>query len=370
MKEKWEQAKRWFLGLARWQQILLGVVVLALLLFSGGAEPEPTPAPQMKLIVSPKESELHARAIVMYGQTQPVRDVALSVQTQGEVVSINAKEGNRLRKGDVILSVDARERPERLAQAKAELKQREIEYEAARKLQRRGFESDIRLAQSKAQLEQARAALKQTQLDAGFAELRAPFDGILEEVNREIGDFAGVGTFGLEGAAARIVDLDPLLVVAQLPEKDRGEVAIGDEAEAKLADGRVVRGYVSHLGHVANAQSRTFKVEVEVPNPNAAIPAGITAELIVKGRQQLAYGLPASVLGLDDTGRVGVKHLDADNRVLFEPVEIIEETPQHLWVSGLPERMRLITTGHAYVSAGQEIPADAIQMEAGDEQPH
>ncbi len=370
MKEKWEQAKRWFLGLARWQQILLGMAVLLLLVFSGGSEPPvETPPSQVKLAVTHMQAEDHARAIVMYGQTQPVRDVSLNVQTAGEVVSIRAKEGERLRKGDVILTVDARDRPQRLTQAKALLKQREIEYEAARKLQKRGFQSDIALAQALAQLELARAGLKQAQLDTDFAQLRAPFDGLLEEVNREIGDFAGIGTFGLEGAAARIVDLDPLLVVAQLPERDRGEIRIGDEAEAKLADGMVVRGYVTHLAHVADAQSRTFHIEVEVPNPDYALPAGITAELIVHGAPRKAYATSASVLGLDDAGRVGVKRLDAENKVIFEPIEIIEETADHLWISGPPDVMKLITTGQAYVSAGQVIPADAIKMEAGDADP-
>lgn len=358
-----------FFALTIWQQRAAAAVILVIvlkLLFGGDAPPPPAEIGAPKIALTLLQAQPHRRAIVLYGETQPVRDVSLNAQASGQVTALLAKEGAFLRQGEAILQIDPRNRPERLAQAKALMKQREIEYEAARKLQKRGFESAVRLAQAKAALEDARANLKQMQLDSGFLQLTAPFDGLLEVINVEEGDFVGIGTFGVEGAAARMVDLSPLLVKAQLAERDRSEVHIGDEAMARLGDGREAPAIVSYLGNVADGQSRTFAIEAEISNSDFALPAGVTAELTVYGMPRMAYSVSASVLGLNDAGEVGIKRLNDKNKVVFEPVEIIEEGPSHLWIAGLPDTMRLITTGQAYVSAGQVIAPDAIEQEQAD----
>ena len=357
-------ARGWFSALARWQQIALVVVVLLLLraLFAGSEPPSSPPPSQVRIEVSERKAEPHQRAIVMYGSSWPARDVNLNAQASGQVMDVIAKEGAFLQKGEPILSIDARERPERLAQAEAILKQREIEYEAARKLQKRGFESEVRLAQSKAQLEEARASLKQIRLETKFLTLSAPFDGLLEAVNVEEGDFVGIGTFGVEGATARMVDVNPLIIKARLAETDRAEVVVGDAARVRLADGSEHDAVVSMLGNVADAQSRTFAIEAEVRNPDLSLPAGVSAELTVFGAARSAYRVSGSVLGLNDAGEVGIKRLDEENRVLFEPAEILEEAADGLWIAIEPQQMRLITAGHAYVSAGQLLAPEVVEV--------
>lgn len=356
--------KRRFIALARWQQVSLLLVALWLLnglLFGSNEEASKTPQ-GVRLVVEERSAQPHQRTIVLYGSTQPVRDVALGAQASGQVAKIVAKEGSAIKRGDVILQIDVRDNPQRLSQAKAQLRQTEIEYEAARKLQKSGFESKVKLAQSKTALESARARLKQTQLEAGFLELTAPFDGLLESINVKEGDFVGIGTFGVEGAAARMVDVHPLLVKGRLAERDAGLVNMGEPAQAQLAGGRLIDGLVHYVGNVADSQNRTFAVEIELPNLEGTLPVGVTAEMHLKTAPQMAYSVPASVLGLNDAGEVGIKYLDSENRVQFAPIHIIEESADALWVTGLPEQVRLITLGHAYVSAGQIIEAQRIEM--------
>lgn len=347
------------------------LIALLLLLFGGilsGSDDkaENTADFPVNIKVESRQAELHRRMIVVYGSTQPVRDVNLNAQTQGAVMAIPAKEGMMLKKGDVILEVDVRDRQARYSQAKALLKQREIEYEAARKLNRGGFQSEISLAQAKTQLEDARANLKRLELDLEFSKLTAPFDGRLDRVNVEVGDFVGIGTFGVEGATARLIDTDPMLAIAEVTEKDRPYLSIGLEADVKLGIGMQREGVVSYLGYVADDFSRTFRVEVELSNPNDAIPAGVTAELHIPGKEALAYHVKPSMLALDDEGRVGIKRLDANNTVVFEPVEMIEDSPEGMWVMGPPDEIRLVTVGQAYLSAGLTVPADAIQEESNE----
>lgn len=356
----------------RHPRIAAGVAaaLVALILLAGGGSPPPEEAPNRpKIQVEQRAAELHRRSIVVYGATEPVRDIMLNAQTSGMVTEIVAKEGDLVEKGAVILKIDPRERAEQVQQAQSLLSQRQIEYEAARKLNRGGFQSKISLAESLAQLKQAQLELKRATLDLEFSDLTAPFDGRVEQIAVEVGDFVGIGVFGLEGAPARVVQDDPMLVVARLSEKDRPHVNQGDVAMARLNDGREFYGVVRFVGDVADANSRTFRVEAVFDNADGALKGAMTAELHIKGNETMAYRIRPSMLALDDDGRVGVKHLDESNTVRFEPVEIIEDDREGMWIATEPEQMRLITFGQAYMSSGQVIAAEMIHEQGaqGDE---
>ncbi len=348
--------------------VLVGLWLLSGLLFPPDGTPEERDAAQATgvdletvLAVEKLRSQPHQRKVVLYGATAPYRRVALKAETQGTVKAIPAAEGGILEQGDVIVEIDVRNRRAQLARAKALLKQREIEYNAAQKLQAQGFQTEIRLAEAKTNLEEARVTLHEIELDLQYTKLRAPFDGILENVNVEIGDFVGVGVFGGEGDLATVVDPSPLLIVGQISERDRAHIAKGEKAIGHIREiNRDVTGEVTYLSSVADTESRTFRVEVSIPNPDYVMPAGLTTELEIPAETVDAYFVSPSVLALDDEGEVGVKVLDADNIVRFRPVEIVEDTKEGMWIAGLPPEITLITLGQAFVSAGQQLDAAMV----------
>ncbi len=128
------------------------------------------------------EPQEHARKLVLYGVTEPNRSVSIKAETQGTVKNILAKEGNYLKRGQVILQIDMQDRQAKLIQAKALVNQRRIEYKAAKKLQKKGFQSEVRLAETLARLEEAKAGLKRIQLDISYTSVRSPFSGVLEKL--------------------------------------------------------------------------------------------------------------------------------------------------------------------------------------------
>lgn len=305
-------------------------------------------------------SELHQRYVTLYGATEANRKVHLKAETQGAVIAIPATEGQTLKKGDVIVEIDERDRRARYAQAKALLEQRRIEHQAAKKLQEEGFQTEIRLAEAKTRLEEAKVNLRQIDLDLQFTKLRAPFDCVLETINVEVGDFVGVGVFGGEGALATVVDHDPLLIIGQVAERDRNHIEVGATAKGELSDGTKLEGTITYLASVADTESRTFRIEVQIPNAAREIPAGVTAELAIPAEQQHAYFVSPSVLSLDDDGQVGVKVVDEHNVVRFMKVEILEDGQSGMWIAGLPEQVNMITLGHAFVGANQQLDADMV----------
>lgn len=321
---------------------------------------------QSILKIERRFAQVHQGYVVLYGETEPNRKVNLKAETQGAVENILAKEGQILKKGDVIVKIDERDRRAQYAQAKALLNQRTIEYEAARKLKKQGFQTAIRLAEKRTNLEEARVNLRRIDIELKQTQLRAPFDGTLEKINVEVGDFVGVGVFGGEGALATVVDRSPLLITGQVSEKDWKHIKAGAKAKGQLANGDELEGTIKYVASVAEPESRTFRVEVEVMNENLSIPAGITAELYLPSTKSEAYVISPSILSLDTAGNVGVKILDENNTVIFNRVEIIEEGPEGMWVSGLPSEVMMITVGQAFVSVGQSLDAAVVAKALGE----
>jgi multidrug efflux system membrane fusion protein len=130
-----------------------------------------------------------------------------------------------------------------------------------------------------------------------------------------------------------------------------------------LIGGREVAGRIRFIAAEAEATTRTFRVEVELPNPAAEIPDGITAEIRLPLGEVAAHRVSPAILTLTDEGAIGVKTLGPDNRVRFYPVRIIGDGTDGIWLSGLPERITLITVGQDFVAEGQTVhPIDETNL--------
>jgi multidrug efflux system membrane fusion protein len=105
-------------------------------------------------------------------------------------------------------------------------------------------------------------------------------------------------------------------------------------------------------------------VEITVPNPDYAIRAGLTAVVDLPGETVSAHRVSPSLFTLNDAGELGLRTVDREGRVEFYPIAILEDSPDGAWVTGLPERARLITIGHEFVAEGQVVEAQAISVEA------
>jgi multidrug efflux system membrane fusion protein len=306
------------------------------------------------------------RTALVQGETKAMRDVNLVAQTQGKVVALLAEEGQKVAAGQPIVQLDMQDRKERLVALEALVAQHTQEYDVAQKLAKRGFESEVRVKRAKASLASAQANLKQMRLEVGFTTIKAPFDGFLEKINVKVGDFAGVGVFGVEGAIARVVDIDPLLVTGSVSQADRPFVAEKEMVEVVLQNGQVVQGRIHYLAHAADATSRAFPIEVAVDNPDASLLAGLSATLHVPLDALSAHQIPASSLSLQDDGGVQVKALDTQGKVVAYRVTLMEavnvaEAKGGVWVQGLPEQVKVIVQGHPYAAAGEVIAPEKIK---------
>lgn len=302
------------------------------------------------VVVRTVTSEIHAIRLTSYGRTLPNRRVEVKAKTPASLVATPVREGSRVTRGDVICRQDVDARQALVDQAKALLAEAEADLTATTTLVEKGYRAPTALNGDRAAVDGARASLKQTQIELGNVVLRAPFSGIYEMRMAEVGDYLSPGL-----PCAVIVELDPLKIEAELTETQVGQVDMGQAVNIRLATGETVTGTVSFIESVANPATRTFQMEMSVPNPDYTLKAGVSATLDLKIGEAMASLVPSGVMALNDNGSTGIRYVDAGNIVRFATIQQVDETPGGIWVIGLPARSRVIIEGQDYVLVGSEV---------------
>ncbi|CCQ74307.1 efflux RND transporter periplasmic adaptor subunit [Magnetospira sp. QH-2] len=292
------------------------------------------------------------QTLSLFGHTEAERRVELKAETAGRVAGLERDKGEWVEQDEILIKLAMDDRRSRLGEAQALLNQRLLEHEAAQELAEKSFRSKTKVAEARASLEAARAAVTTARLDIARTSIKAPFAGIVEERPVELGTYLAIGD-----PVAVLVDLDPILVIGELPETQAATLSLGTSATASLADGRMVQGALSYLSSTANESTRTFRFEVEVPNPDGQLRAGLTARLSLETGQVRAHRISPALLTLSDAGQLGLRSVHDDGEVQFHPVKIVDDTPEGMWVTGLPDRVRLIIVGQEFVKAGQTVEA-------------
>jgi multidrug efflux system membrane fusion protein len=321
-------------------------------------------APLTLVRVSPSRAQTHVSHIRLFGRTEAVTNIELAAETAGKVVERPVEKGMRVTKGTPILKIAIDDRMARLKEAEAKVDYQQLSYDSAMKLSKKQFSSTIKVAEEKAALEAAKAALAAIRLDLSRTTVRAPIDGFVETLPVNVGDFVQSGTI-----VAGMVELDPMRVVGQVSERQVAYLKVGDKAWAMLPGGISREGTVRFVSRTAQETTRTFRVEVWFDNPDGLIAQGMTAELRLPLDTALAHRVSPAILTLDERGVIGVKAVDAEDTVVFHPVELIEDTTEGVWIGGLPDELTLITVGQEFVRPGQKvrIKPEAADSAAGNE---
>lgn len=293
------------------------------------------------------------RTLTLRGRTRADALVHVAAETPGRVIDRPVSRGFIVEKGDALCQLDEGVKAAELARAEAERAKAQLEYDAASRLQGRGFESETRVAATRAALDAAEAAVAAAELELERTTVRAPLAGVVQEPLVEMGAVLAVGE-----VCATIVDADPIIVTGQVAERDVTDLRLGSQVTVDLVTGETVEGELTFVSRTADPDTRTFKVEITVPNENGALRDGVTAEALIPLPPVTAHRLSPGVLTLSDAGQVGVRTVDDDRIVNFLPVTITKQDTEGVWVTGLPDMVTIITVGQDYVVEGQEVIAE------------
>jgi len=191
-------------------------------------------------------------------------------------------------------------------------------------------------------------------LDIDRLTMTAPFDGVLETDSAELGSRLGVGSL-----CATLIDLSRVKVIAYVSETDVDRLTEGDRVQVRLVNGIEREGEIRFVGRMADEKTRTYRVEAELANDDGQLRDGMTAELVVELPPEQAHRIPQMALTLDDAGRLGVR-LAEEGVARFYPVRVLRDEPGGVWVTGLPDRAKLIVVGQEFVRDGRPIEAVTV----------
>jgi multidrug efflux system membrane fusion protein len=353
--------------LAQRPYVIAGVITLLLVLwmasgiFSNNHTTELTPQTDanktvQKILTSRVKvetryaSKIH-NSVELYGRTEPDRVTTIKAEIRGKVVEVLAKRGSRVVKGQVIVKLSLNDLPAQLTQAKALLKQREIEYSGTKKLNKSGYQGEVQLAQAFSALEAVKADIARLTIDINNAVIKAPFAGVLNTRYVEVGDYLSLGD-----DIARVIDLNPMIVRAHVTEHQIGSLSVGQSAIVTLLNKKEIQGEVRYIASVGDDATNTFKVEIAINNDQHQLFSGLSSAVNIPLEEVPAIKISPALLALDEQGNIGVK-IVVNSRVNFIPINIIKSESDGIWLTGLGDKADIITLGQGFVRAGDKVEA-------------
>jgi membrane fusion protein, multidrug efflux system len=296
----------------------------------------------------------HSRKLTISGRTEADKRVVVFARTGGILTELRVKRGTWVKKGEIMAVLSDEAREAQVAQAQATVTQKRTELEAKRQLILNGTLPRLQLVDLEAQLKGAEAALAGAEAERDRGVVRAPWSGIVHDVAVEVGQAA----FSFAGREiATIVALDPMLAVVEVAERKLAGIKDGDTADVRLVTGESATGKIRFVAKTASQTTRTYRLEIELPNADLRIPDGITAEVSVPLSPVPATRVPRSALTFSSAGNLGVRTVDANDVVGFVPITVVEDEQSYMWVAGIADGSRVIVQGQDFVREGQKVEA-------------
>jgi membrane fusion protein, multidrug efflux system len=349
MKPKYQ----WALGIA-----VVVALYLATGIFGSGGKADDALKAQAKTNQTPivRVARLiavpHEAVIVLRGRTEALHQVDVRAEIDGVVEALHFEKGDQVKKGQVLCELRLNDRGARATQARALMAQAEKELEVVRELYREGFRSKTQLAQAVSAYEAAKAGASTMNIQLADTRIRAPFAGVVEERYANVGDYLTGGS-----KCAMVMAPEPFLAIGTVSEELVSQIAPGNKARVKLVTGESVEGSVRFVAEHADPATRTFRVEVEVPNPNAKLRSGVSADISIVPLHLIpANRISPGILVLEDNGAVGVRVVQK-GIVRFLPVQVISDGPDGMWIAGLPAAVDVIIVGQEFVTNGERVKA-------------
>jgi len=296
--------------------------------------------------------------VPLRGRTKARSSVSVVAQTTGIVQTVPVTKGQSVKAGDTLCTLDQGARKLAVDQAQAGVDQAQSAYDSNLALVKKGVAAPNTTLAVESALKGAQAQLQSAKLELERTIIKTDVAGVVQDPLANVGAMLAMGQ-----PCATVVQLDPMLFVASVPEARIGYAKLGLKASVTTVTGDKAEGTVSYIAATANEDTRSFPVEIDLPNADQKLRDGITADAVVNVGTAPVHVLAQSVLTLDDEGVLGIRTVEAGNKVAFHAVTIIKDTRDGVWVVGLPFKINVITVGQEFVQPGQIVDAKTADGE-------
>ncbi len=294
--------------------------------------------------------EKRSKTVNLRGRTKADALVPIRAETGGVLQKRLVNRGDYVKEGDLVCVIASGARDANLESAKTRLSQMQADMAASQKLLKKGFTTKSQVRQIQFDLNAAKAQVKQAELELSHTEVKANAAGIVQDPIAAPGDVLGIG-----GTCITLVDRDPMFFTGQLSESDINQVKSGMTAKVTLITGVETTGEITYIAPSTDPQTRTFLTDIRLDSKNKSIQGGLTASASIELAQTSAFKISPSWLTLADDGELGVKIINAQDKVEFKPVKVLSQTNNGFWIEGINPGSRIITMGQEYVVSGEQV---------------
>ncbi|MBN2612145.1 MAG: efflux RND transporter periplasmic adaptor subunit [Bacteroidales bacterium] len=301
--------------------------------------------------------EVFNHYITVFGNVEANQYAKISPEMNGQVTRIHVDEGQRVTKGQLLVSLNTDATESSINEVKTNLELARTTYEKQKNLWDQGIGSEIQYLQAKAQKESAEARLNMLEAQLRMSQVRAPFDGLVDKVYLKVGDIAGPMTPVIE-----FVNLQKLTIKADVSERYLEYVHPGEPVEltfSSLSD-KVVKAVISRTSKVINPTNRSFQVEVNISNPNELIrPNMVSAIKINDYSSKDAFVVPSIVIKRDITGDYLYVAAPDEKGNLVAKKKYVKRGRSYEGTTRISEGLaggdKVITAGYNLVSTGTRV---------------
>ena len=283
------------------------------------------------------------------GVTEPIYTISVIARRSGIVTDILVTEGMNVKKGQIIARLDRENLDVDLEAAISAEKSAQQSFDIAEKLGK-NYASNLELVQSEAALKQAKAQVAGIKQQIEYTKLKAQKSGILEELFLETGQL-----IQKDRSVFTIMGMENMKLIAPVPQTQIGKISLNDNVVVTIPGIEEKIGKVKRIASAANQATRTFDVEVEIENEDGSVRAGMSSEVSIVIDQAKAFSVSPAHLAISEDGSLRVKIVNDQNVVSIVDVKLIRASGNMAYVSGLNDGDLMLTTGQAFVSAGEKI---------------
>ena len=353
---------RFLWGIIPW---LMAGLILGLIVILGGriieeqdrrAEAKKTAmkkeVPAVRIITLTLKPERLEDKISLPAEVEAFEDLWVKAEVKGQVLDIPAKEGQSVKKGQLLVRLDDRDYRSRLARIEANFRLAKQDYGRMATLVQKNIAAESKLDEIEARFEELKAQRSEAQLSLDRTRITAPISGQLNEIKAKKGDLLDVNQ-----QVAQILQFKKVKVTVGVPESDVAAVFDLNEAEViiEALGNRKVKGKKIFLSRQPRTLARLYDLELMVPNPDGRILPGMFGQVELVKRvfdQALAVPLYAVITHGDESFVYVEKDGKAERRLI--KLGVLVGWQVHV-EAGLNPGDRVIVVGQRFLDDGQAV---------------
>jgi RND family efflux transporter MFP subunit len=297
--------------------------------------------------------------IEVQGNVTTKQNVIIYPEYQGTLTRVLVKEGDRVRKGQLLARIDDGGLGSQLGQLEVQAELARTTYERQKRLWDQEIGSEIQYLQAKTNYEAAQNAVDQLKSQLAKTSITAPFSGTIDDVITEQGTVVSPGQ-----PVFRLVNLDDMYIEAEIPERYLTTVTVGKDVAVNIPMlSSTLQSKVRQTGNYINPNNRSFRIEVNVPNEDGQVKPNLTARLRINDyTNPKALLIPISVISenaqgeqyvyVANAGAGGAQEAIAERKIITTGLTQGDYTEV---ISGITEGDAIIVEGARTVKDGQEV---------------